>query len=236
MMKDILPPEAAERVAVFPLPEFVLFPHTLIPFHIFEPRYRDMVATVLAGSRMIVVVGLEPGWENDYFSTPPVYLTGSIGKVVNDERLADGRYNIFVHGLSRVVIERWHQEAPYRVATVRFVADELREAEPSRVADVVQRLRGLSSELARQLGDNGRAVSKVLVGTSDASILTNRLASLLVHDAGSRQELLETLDPLERAERLIDLFGRSVLDGLELRPRAAGDEDDDDEAGPRWIN
>ena len=57
-MSDLLP--------LFPLPNVVLFPNVFLPLHIFEPRYREMVADALASDRMIGMVLLRPGWERDY--------------------------------------------------------------------------------------------------------------------------------------------------------------------------
>ncbi len=51
----------------------VLFPNVFLPLHIFEARYREMVAEALNGDRIIGMVLLRPGWEADYEGRPPVY-------------------------------------------------------------------------------------------------------------------------------------------------------------------
>ena len=63
----------SELLPLFPLPNVVLFPNVFLPLHIFEPRYREMVADALASDRMIGMVLLRPGWEHDYEGRPPVY-------------------------------------------------------------------------------------------------------------------------------------------------------------------
>jgi len=55
---------------LFPLPETIFFPHTLLPLHIFEPRYRATVADCLVGVKRMGVVRLLPGWELDYYGRP----------------------------------------------------------------------------------------------------------------------------------------------------------------------
>jgi len=60
------------RVSIFPLPEAVFFPETVLPLHVFEPRYRQMVADCLAADGWMAVVMLRPGWEKDYQGRPPV--------------------------------------------------------------------------------------------------------------------------------------------------------------------
>ena len=70
-MSDLLP--------LFPLPNVVLFPNVFLPLHVFEPRYREMVADALAGDRMIGVVLLRPGWQPAYEGRPAVYPIGCSG-------------------------------------------------------------------------------------------------------------------------------------------------------------
>ncbi len=67
-MSDLLP--------LFPLPNVVLFPNVFLPLHIFEPRYREMVADAVASDRMIGMVLLRPGWDRDYEGRPPIYPIG----------------------------------------------------------------------------------------------------------------------------------------------------------------
>src|SRR3954465_3453326 len=92
-MSDLLP--------LFPLPNVVLFPNVFLPLHIFEPRYREMVADALASDRMIGMVLLRPGWDRDYEGRPPLYAVGCSGVLTHNERLPDGRYNIVLRGIER---------------------------------------------------------------------------------------------------------------------------------------
>jgi Lon protease-like protein len=57
---------------LFPLPNVVLYPHVMQPLHIFEERYREMLEDALAGDKLIAMAMLEPGWEADYDSRPPI--------------------------------------------------------------------------------------------------------------------------------------------------------------------
>src|ERR1700730_12850904 len=88
-------------VRLFPLPNVVLFPHVTLPLHIFEPRYRAMTADALAGDRLITMMLLRPGWEEQYEGRPPLYPVGCVGKIVTDQKLDDGRYNLLLRGVSR---------------------------------------------------------------------------------------------------------------------------------------
>src|SRR5215467_7574945 len=104
---------------LFPLPNLVLFPHVMQPLHIFEPRYRQMTADALAGDRLIALALLRPGWESDYDGKPAIYPVACLGRVVAEQRLDDGRYNILLRGLSRVrLVEELSQGKLYRTARV----------------------------------------------------------------------------------------------------------------------
>src|SRR5215813_14728033 len=115
-MSDLLP--------LFPLPNVVLFPNVFLPLHIFEPRYREMVADAIAGDRMIGMVLLRPGWERDYEGNPAVYPIGASGVITHFERLADGRYNIILRGLERFRILEEDRSRAYRRAVVERLTDD----------------------------------------------------------------------------------------------------------------
>src|SRR5688572_31245564 len=103
-MSDSFTPLAGFTGAVrlFPLPNLVFFPHVMQPLHIFEPRYRQMTADALEGDRLIALVLTQPGWEKVYAGNPKIYTVATLGKIVADQRLDDGRYNILLRGLHRV--------------------------------------------------------------------------------------------------------------------------------------
>ena len=69
-------------IPIFPLQDVMLFPHSSRPLHIFEPRYRAMVADALAGDSIIGMVLLQPGYEADYEGRPPVYAVGCAGVII----------------------------------------------------------------------------------------------------------------------------------------------------------
>src|ERR1051325_3464260 len=91
----------ADLLPIFPLPNVVLFPNVFLPLHVFEPRYREMVAHALVADRMIGMALLRPGWERQYEGRPPVFDVGCSGVMTHCERLTDGRYNIVLRGVER---------------------------------------------------------------------------------------------------------------------------------------
>jgi len=225
MQRVAIVDEHYHSVPVFPLPNFVLFPNTMTRLHVFEPRYRMLTADALSQDRLIVLVGLKPGWEEDYYGSPPVFGIGSLCKIVNEERLEDGRYNLFVHCVARVRVRTIHRLTPYRTAEVEVVPDHTEDTDAC-VDDAVARLVGCVRGLILELGEQGVVLSSVLTSTRKPDILTNRLAAALATDPEQKQDLLETVSVRDRAERLTDLSGELLLRSSEL----------DQMGGPALIN
>ena len=110
---------------LFPLPNLVLYPHVMQPLHIFEERYREMLDDALAGDGLIAMAMLEPGWEDDYDSRPPVAPYACLGKVVAHHRLEDGHYNVLLLGVQRIrIIEELDPLRSFRQARVELLDDQ----------------------------------------------------------------------------------------------------------------
>src|SRR5205823_6083338 len=115
-MSDLLP--------LFPLPNVVLFPNVFLPLHVFEPRYRQMIADALDSDRMVGMVLLRPGWNAAYEGNPPIYPIGCSGVITHVEKQNDGRYNIVLRGVERFRIVEEDQTRPYRRAVVMPVPEQ----------------------------------------------------------------------------------------------------------------
>jgi uncharacterized protein len=197
----MLPP----TIPIFPLPNVVLFPNVFLPLHIFEPRYRQMVADALKGDRIIGMVLLRPGWEGDYEGRPPVYAIGCAGVVTHAERLADGRFNIVLRGMEKFRIRGEDDERRYRLAHVEPVPepspDTLREA-------MRANRRRLEALLVPH--EDGRPEARVPSAMPDED-LVNALAQYLEFEPVEKQALLERDGLLERSRALIELLEMKVL-------------------------
>lgn len=92
---------------LFPLNHVTLLPQQVVPFHIFEPRYRQMVDLALDTSGQIALaVFAGDAWKQQYHGRPPLRPVVCLGHIVQHERLEDGRYNILVQGICRARIVR----------------------------------------------------------------------------------------------------------------------------------
>jgi Lon protease-like protein len=198
-MSDLLP--------IFPLPNVVLFPNVFLPLHIFELRYREMIADALASDRLIGMVLLRPGWEHQYEGRPPVYSIGCSGVITHVERLADGRYNIVLRGLERFRIANEDHTLRYRRATVESLM-ECRLMPPDRDALRTQRAK-LDALLAPAVVKAG-ADPKTAAALSDED-LVNALAQYLDLDPLEKQALLEQDSLRRRAESLVELLEMKIM-------------------------
>ena len=115
--------DLSNPIAIFPLPSTVFFPKTVLPLHIFEPRYRKMVSDVQAGNKLIGMVLLAPGWENSYYENPEIIQRGCVGRRDKITTLPDGKFNIELMGLSRFKILKEIKGEPYRQANVDFLTE-----------------------------------------------------------------------------------------------------------------
>lgn len=199
-------PPAAHRlpatIPIFPLPDVMLFPTTARPLHIFEPRYRAMVADALDGDGLIGMVMLRPGYEPDYEGRPPIYAIGCAGRIANVEELPDGRYNILLHGLVKFRLTSEDQSRPYRLAYVEALPEGIDDEDRGALAEARAEL----TTLLLAIAPSSRAPPARL---PDENVI-NGIAQYADIDPLDRQDLLELDGPLARAQMLIDLLDTQV--------------------------
>jgi uncharacterized protein len=196
---DMMLPEV---IPIFPLPNVVLFPRMPLPLHIFEPRYRAMVRDANRGARLIGMVLLRGDWQHDYYGTPPVFATGTVGEMVHFEELPDGRFNIVLRALREFTIVRELEgRAGYREAAVSWrppAADPL----------PVGARENLGALVSRYLAQSGREVGQdeLLRRAVDDETFVNFLAQHLDVAPLEKQALLEAVTLADRARRLTEVL------------------------------
>ena len=190
-------------IPIFPLPNVVLFPNVFLPLHIFEPRYRQMVADALAGDRMIGMVLLRPGYEADYEGSPPVYDTGCSGLITHAEPLDEGRYNVVLRGVEKFTIA--HEEpAPagrlYRTAVISGVDETVGDADRIELRGHRQHL----EQLLAPLWSSG--LEQHLPAEMPDEDLVNALAQYLEFDPIEKLALLQQHGAVARCKSMIELL------------------------------
>jgi hypothetical protein len=213
------------RIPIFPLPEVVFFPDTVLPLHVFEPRYRQMIADCLAGDRWLGVAMLRPGWEKDYQGRPPVHDVAGAGEILQAEVLADGRFNILLDGRARVRI--LGEEPPngclYRVARAERLVDGGPAPSDRTFAGRLQELRAAHARLLLALGQSHPdVVGRLTVAGASPGAVIDRIVAAVIPDAEVRQRLLEATDVSERLDLAVGALG-------ELLTMVGGREGEEDE-------
>jgi Lon protease-like protein len=202
---------------LFPLPNLVLFPHVVQSLHIFEPRYKQLTADALAGDRLFAPVLLRPGWEEQYEGRPAIHPVACLGRVVAEQQLPDGRYNLLVRGLSRLQIHGEETIAkPYRTARAELLIDGPLPSLPEAKA--------LRKELAGKVlprfaeGPPREQLRELFRGELPLGALCDILGFALPFPVEHKQALLELLDVSRRAGRLLTLLDALVPSPVEVDP------------------
>jgi Lon protease-like protein len=164
---------------------------------IFEPRYREMVADALEGSKIIGMVLLRPGFEKDYEGRPSIYAVGCAGVIEDYKQLPDGRYAILLRGITTFRVISEDQRKPYRLARIESIPELLKDDELGPLSTTRERLsRLLDTVLPLD-------VDPPDPGLEDAEYI-NVVAQNLRMSEARRQELLERNGVLARARALVD--------------------------------
>lgn len=196
---------ACRALPLFPLPGVVFLPSTLLPLHVFEPRYRKLVKDCLEGDNIFAVPLLREGWQRDYDGSPPIFEVAGAGRVVRSQTLPDGRYNLLVLGIARV---RLHEELatdePYRMARATVLDDEIPASVEDRFRVTVDQLRLVAGQIMSAHPTLSGDLGRVLKGAEDGGQLVNMLGHLVLREAEERQQFMETEDPLSRADRVLE--------------------------------
>jgi Lon protease-like protein len=203
------------RLPIFPL-SVVLFPGTPLPLHIFEPRYKRMLADCLLGDRRFGLTPTSTGSE-----TPGPGALGCIAEVRVNQELPDGRSNIVVVGGSRFILSRVLDESqPYLVALVQTFEDESgsdpSQEDADKLRELFRRYAGQMSELQDQmpqetsLPEEMAALSFVIAGSIDC-------------DLGVKRQLLAERSTARRIQALtvlLPVLTSTVESGLKVHRRS----------------
>ena len=191
------------RLSIFPLPGALLFPRSHLPLHIFEPRYRALVADASARDRRIAMIqpkdtkGEEPG---------ELFEVGCVGRIDQVEALDDGRFNLILEGVQRFrLVRELEVTTPFRQveADVEPYGGDLDDPEPLTSA---QRA-GLEME-ARQFADaRGYQIDWDGLARLDDETLVNGIAQIAPFDVSSKQAMLEAETLTDRTELIVQLLG-----------------------------
>ncbi|CAN5421942.1 LON peptidase substrate-binding domain-containing protein [soil metagenome] len=201
------PVKLPNAVPVMPLPGVLLFPNALLPLHIFEPRFRQMLAQALDNNRMLCVALVKP--ERPHWRTSedfyPVSTVGLIRACVGRN---DGTSDLILQGIRRVRFNDFEQETPFPIARIQPLKTRTKlTVETNALAAKVLEFYARFKASGRQLPDK---VDRYLSEMDDPELLADLLAATFIGDAVRRQDLLEELDLNQRLRLLIQYLREEV--------------------------
>ncbi|TWB92390.1 ATP-dependent Lon protease [Synechococcus sp. Ace-Pa] len=183
---------AVRELPLFPLPDVVLFPQEVLPLHIFEPRYRMMLSTVLETDRRFGVVRWDP-------QEKKMASVGCCAEILQCQTQDDDRSNIVTMGQQRFRVLEVVREAPFRVGMVSWIEDQASDSDNS-----LEQLAGEVTQALRDVVDlTGKLIGKPTSLPNDLPDLPRELSFWIGSHLGGpvadhQQALLELTDTTER--------------------------------------
>jgi Lon protease-like protein len=188
-----------DHVPVMPLPGALLFPNALLPLHIFEPRYREMLEHALREHRMFSVALIKPQ-RTQWKTTDDFFHVAGVGLIRACVGRNDGTSNLILQGLRRVRFTGFEQSEPFPIARIEpLESDSVSSVETDALGAKVIELYSKLKTDGRQLPEK---VDKYLANLTDMEMLADLMAATFINDPARRQQLLEELS-LNRRLRLV---------------------------------
>lgn len=204
---------------LFPLGS-VLYPGLVLPLHIFEDRYRELVADLLAGPepQQFGVIAIRHGRETGIDGVSALFETGCTAKLRRVEKYEDGRYDLIAVGVQRFRLLNLGEAAPYFSGDVELLIDEpVDEAETAMVVPPVQRAFRSYLDLMAERGGTQITIPEL---PGEPLLLSYLVAAAVVVDLPVKQRLLEEPDARRRllAERRLLAREMQMLRSLTATP------------------
>jgi uncharacterized protein len=204
--------ESFQSVPVFPLENVQLFPHTILPLTIFEPRYLSMVDYALENDHLLTIADtvLSDDQIHDDPDRPSIRPILGAGVIIAKQQIAPNRYQILVQGVTRVIMrDELEQTMPFRQVHAEILLDE--ETDEIGLGEVEDRLRELIGHFAVHNESQSKALYELLENSPNADILGNMISANIVSAPALRQTLFEELNPLNRLKMIYQHIGDLLL-------------------------
>lgn len=196
-----------DYLPIFPLP-LVLLPNEMLPLHIFEPRYREMLEDIGGKNGLFGISLFEP--EGDFEDKPAKGSIGCIAEIREVQQAEEGRYNILTIGLMRYeIIGYIDMETPYAMASIHLVQDDADYPEIlNEVADEAYELFSRVAKAAFKMSGNPGPMPEI--DRSDPEALSFLIAAAFNLSNQMKYEMLTMTSTRERLEKLIDILQQTV--------------------------
>ena len=199
------------KLPVFPLSNFIIFPKTTVPLNIFEPRYIQMIDDAMKGDRIIGII--QPKKSGD-LKKPNLYDVGCAGKITSFNETEDGRYLIILNGVCRFkIISEEKLDKLYRICKIDFAEylDDLNK----KVEDInFNDLKYIFNELKTFFKKQGYLINLEDLKKNNLDQTINALSMASPFSLEEKQILLETKNLKIRKEKLEEILKIYTLDNF----------------------
>jgi len=207
MKKEDLP----NKLPVFPLANFIIFPRTNVPLNIFEPRYIKMIDESMSGNRLIGII--QPQKTGD-LKKPDLHKIGCAGKITSFNETEDGRYLIVLKGICRFkIVEEIENQKIFREFLIKFdeyVDDLNKKTEEIKFTD----LNLIFKNLKTLFNKNGYTINWKEIEKQSLDQTINTLSMASPFSLEEKQILLETKNLKFRKEKLEEILKIYNLDNF----------------------
>ena len=185
------------ELPVFPLPRVVMFPCTIVPFHLFEPRYTAMIEHCLAQGPQAIAVAHMDDERNETMAK-----VASVGRILAHRINPDGTYDIALAFVSRVFLHESKSKYPFRICRAEVLRDQAEDAQEQERAFL--EVQEILEQVRLRLGIASWAGETELFASTDALHCASsfRWADMLVGDAAERQKILSDRSATRRLRHL----------------------------------
>ena len=198
------------KISIFPLSNFIIFPNTSVPLNIFEPRYIEMIDNSMKTDRIIGMI--QPKKQKD--GIPQLYNVGCAGKITSFNETEDGRYLIVINGISRFkILKEINNNKPYRECEVSFDQydkDMINNFNEIKFTDLELIFKNLKSLFKKQ----GYIINWKEVEKQSLDQTINTLSMASPFSLEEKQILLETVDVKNRKNELEKILNTYVFDNF----------------------
>src|SRR5438552_9472914 len=185
------------EIPLFPLPNLVLFPNIVVPLHIFEERYKLMINGCVDRDEVFGLVLLRNGSDSE--SEDTIHRVGVSARIVEVERLDEGRLNILCEGEARFRIYRFTQQSPFWKGAADFFEDNEHHPTESLVEQVAELYRSVA-ELSAKLSGSVQAELALPDSPVDLSYMVSYVLDI---ESEEKQKLVEMTSTAERLRMLV---------------------------------
>ena len=199
MKKQNLP----KTIPVFPLSNFIIFPHTTVPLSIFEPRYIEMINDSMKTNKMI---GLIQPKSSDDGSIPGLHKVGCLGKITNFKDTSDGRYLINLSGITRFEITKEIKDTkPYRNCEASYDNFEF-DLTPEKIKLKFSDLELIFKDLKLLFEKKGYIINWKSLEKQDLNETINALTMASPFSLEEKQILLESKNLEARKDKIAEIL------------------------------